>query len=284
MRATWPRGLCRVSRFRRLTFLAWSRFFIVHRPFWDPRIDNLDCICCVSLLLHAIASLLYNNRDFTKSELDPTRTSTGAISLETAMICVNALTLLAILGQFLTEFAEHELKSHAVRTMVKTVTRLVVKLQRDLQGSRLTFLAALDTARSAPPELEVGCFVQHAAHGHGECKDILCASDGTKIFVILFSSGDRHHYTEASAKRKLVVAESAFCEQWDPVPLSLLLTATKALPITVNPKLVEALFIILKAIEGKEGNYDVHAPVSKDLVFAPIVRCIPQTRRGLSIE
>jgi hypothetical protein len=270
--------------FEALRLLHGRACFIVHRPFWDPRIDNLDCICCASLLLHAIASLLYNNRDFTKSELDPTQTSTGATSLETAMICVNALTLLAILGQFLTEFAEHKLKLHAVRTVVKTVTRLVVRLQQDLQENRLTFLAALETARNAPPELEVGSFVQHAEHGDGKCKDILCADDGTKIFVILFGSGDRHHYTELSAQRKLVLLKSAFCEHRDPVPLSLLLAATKALTITVNPKLIEALFIILKAIEGKEGNYDVHAPVSKDLVFAPIVHCIPQTRRGFGIE
>jgi hypothetical protein len=244
---------------------------MLHRPFWDPRIDNLDCICCASLLLHVIASLLYNNPSFTHDSDDPTRVagqpSVGARSLETAMICVNALTLLTILGLFLTEFCERELKSHAVRTVTKTVTRLIVKLQRDLQSSRQTFLDALSRARSAPPELELGCHVQHAIHGRGELKDVLVAEDGTKSFVVVFDSGERHHYGVHSAKRKLDVIASVYCEQDDPVPLSLLLNATKVLPFTVNPKLFEALFIILKAIEGREGDYDVHAPVSKDLVL-----------------
>ena len=33
----------------------------VHRPYWDKRVNYLDCLCCISILLHCIASLYFNN-------------------------------------------------------------------------------------------------------------------------------------------------------------------------------------------------------------------------------
>ena len=37
----------------------------VHTPFWDQRLNRFDCACCASILLHVVATLYYNNRDFT---------------------------------------------------------------------------------------------------------------------------------------------------------------------------------------------------------------------------
>ena len=240
--------------------------YFLRRPFWDARIDNLDCICCTSLCLHVIAALLYQNRAFTRDDAADSAgpASARARSLEIAMICVNALTLLAILGLFLVEFCERKLRSSAVRTLAKAVATLIVKLRRYIRGSRQLFLDALRAARHAPPELGVGCFVRHTKQGHGKVKDILLSDDGTKTFVILFSNGQRHHYSADSAKQKLKISASRFFNDDDPVPLSLFLNAASALPITVNQRSVEALFIILNVIEGKDPDHD--APVSKELV------------------
>jgi hypothetical protein len=51
----------------------------VGSPYWDARVVNLDTMCCVSILLHLIASLYYNNKQFVEEDLD------GAASLDSVL-------------------------------------------------------------------------------------------------------------------------------------------------------------------------------------------------------
>ena len=51
-------------------FLVTLGAAFVFSPFWDKRVENLDCLCCISILLHLIAFLYYNNPELIKSDSD----------------------------------------------------------------------------------------------------------------------------------------------------------------------------------------------------------------------
>ena len=36
-------------------------------PFWDKRVNRLDCACCLSIIVHSIAALYFNSPTFNDS-------------------------------------------------------------------------------------------------------------------------------------------------------------------------------------------------------------------------
>ena len=36
-------------------------------PFWDKRVNRLDCACCISIIVHSIAALYFNSPTFNDS-------------------------------------------------------------------------------------------------------------------------------------------------------------------------------------------------------------------------
>ena len=37
------------------------------RPYWDKRVDLLDCVCCLSILLHLEANVYFNNAEYART-------------------------------------------------------------------------------------------------------------------------------------------------------------------------------------------------------------------------
>jgi hypothetical protein len=58
----------------------------VKRPFWDKRVNALDCACCMSIMVHCVASLYYNNAEFVHPG------SWKARKLDELLVAVNILT------------------------------------------------------------------------------------------------------------------------------------------------------------------------------------------------
>jgi hypothetical protein len=62
---------------RRLPFLAPRGYFGVlfalglRRPYWDKRVNYLDCFCCLTILLLILSSLYFNNGSFLDENVLP---------------------------------------------------------------------------------------------------------------------------------------------------------------------------------------------------------------------
>ena len=41
------------------------------RPYWDKRVDLLDCVCCLSILLHLEANVYFNNAEYARTAWPP---------------------------------------------------------------------------------------------------------------------------------------------------------------------------------------------------------------------
>ena len=78
------------------------------RPFWDSRLDSLDCLCCASILLHTVATEFFNNPSFAyiNGKAEEEFVSVYTHQLEVVLICFNALTLVAIFTLFVNSLLE----------------------------------------------------------------------------------------------------------------------------------------------------------------------------------
>ena len=70
----------------------------VIRPFLDPRVNLLDCMCCCSLGVHVVSLLYYNNTAFIASD------KLGPRHLEWGLLAINLTTVLLILALFVAHF------------------------------------------------------------------------------------------------------------------------------------------------------------------------------------
>ena len=102
----------------------------VQRPFWDKRVNALDCLCCMSVMVHCIASLYYNNADFVQPG------STRAARLDALLVAVNILTYFAIAGLFVVTALEDRFKHSATKALSFFMADTVVALQQDLGRKR----------------------------------------------------------------------------------------------------------------------------------------------------
>ena len=114
----------------------------VHSPFWDRRVDLLDCVCCVVVMLHVLSGLLYINPDFKDfSSID---------ELEHSLLVVNGGAILIIFGLFVLGVFEDKIwKVSATKSVARVVAELVVTLQRSLHMRQELFLQALLELSSA---------------------------------------------------------------------------------------------------------------------------------------
>lgn len=104
-------------------------------PFWDKRVNYLDCLCCLSIIIHCVAALYYNNLSFLPTP--------GAAALDVILVIVNFATWAAIVGLFLVSFAQSKLRQRSIRTLVRNVARTAVKLQLQLRACKQSFLELL---------------------------------------------------------------------------------------------------------------------------------------------
>ena len=114
----------------------------IDSPYWDARVVNLDTMCCVSILLHLIASLYYNNNMIVVEDLD------GAASLDSVLVAANIACLIVMCGLFAVNLLEKKFTASAVRTIARRMARTVVSLQIELQRNSACFMQQLQTGQA----------------------------------------------------------------------------------------------------------------------------------------
>jgi hypothetical protein len=114
------------------------------RPFWASSLDDLDCICCLSILLHVVGTLFFNNVDFF---YENGAESSSPRIFEAALIATNLVALLFIMKLFLKQLIEKAFSEYALRTVISRVVLLVVDLQKQLGANRDQFVGILNLDR-----------------------------------------------------------------------------------------------------------------------------------------
>jgi hypothetical protein len=116
-------------------WLFWSSAG-VRRPFWDKRVNKLDCFCCVVIMLHLIASLYFNNPEFILTE--------EAEKLDLLLFSIDVIAIIAILALFVVVLAEGFFKRNSIHIMTSAISRTVIQLQVELRARQDEFLKAVD--------------------------------------------------------------------------------------------------------------------------------------------
>ena len=256
-----------------------SGFSFCCRPFWDSRIDNLDCVCSASILLQVVANLFYNNPIFTDEV--PGRPQ----QLDDALIVVNFVVLAVIFGLFIFTLVENRFKAVAIGTLSKKVTQMVISMQREIAFHHEAFVPCLVKAMNEPPSsLEVGIRVSHEVHGPGTIKDMR-----GKSVAVTFDGGSMHYYAMDSALAKLkIIGIDPSHLRTDSVGVGQLRYAmTECLrgkAVARSFAAIEALFWVLKAVDNlTEDEEDVPVDrISMAVVHAhanAYVSCITVAQR-----
>jgi hypothetical protein len=113
----------------------------VHRPYWDYYVDYLDCMCALSILLHCIASLYYNDLAFTTS---PTF-SKDAAGLDILLVAVNSLCFIAILALFIRQLCMKLLARRVFDAVAEKVVHHVISMQLALRKNSDKVISQLST-------------------------------------------------------------------------------------------------------------------------------------------
>ena len=131
----------------------------VGRPYWDSRVDVLDCACCVSILLHLVATVYFNDAAFNlDDDLNPT---TRASQLDTLLVVVNIFIMCSIALLFAWTFLENVFRIRGRSVLARLVATNVVSLQANLQRHRTQFVDALKSG-SVEGRVSLECFTSAA--------------------------------------------------------------------------------------------------------------------------
>jgi hypothetical protein len=254
---------------------------MTHRPFWDHRLDYLDCSCCITILLHVLSGFYYNSLNFAESE--------AAMQLDRALVAFTLLTLAAIIGLILSQALELEFKISATASVSRAVAASIASFQNALcrGGNRGALMGLLDQLADAE-ELKEGVSVVHPRHGSGRIKDVVTMDNrqkaGSVFFVVQFESGEQRCYSEMSAKKLSIVAQDR--STMDMVKLAAFRTAVVTLCTShedgaanaeASSHLAEAVYLVLKVVAG---DSDLSAARDKGVPKTLVPHSLPAPSRA----
>ena len=104
-------------------------------PYWDKAVNDLDVVCCYSILLHCLAGLFWNNPDFIDGS--------GAKALENVMIAANLVIWILCLVLFAWTFIANQFRGQASRKLSMVVASAVRNLQVELRKYSTEYCDAL---------------------------------------------------------------------------------------------------------------------------------------------
>ena len=156
----------------------------VHRPYWDYYVDYLDCMCALSILLHCIASLYYNDLAFTTSETF----SKDAAGLDSLLVAVNSLCFIAILALFVRQLCMKLVAKRIFKVVAGDVVDHVISMQQELRKNccrAASVLSAMSSEKQDEEKMsadDFSKFIENALDGSG----VANTPDGTQIlFTVL---------------------------------------------------------------------------------------------------
>jgi hypothetical protein len=99
-------------------------------------------MCCISILLHLIANLYYNNNMIVVDDLG------GAASLDSVLVAANIACFAVMSGLFAVNLLENKFTVSAARTISQRIARAVVAVQIELQRNSAGFMQQLQTGQA----------------------------------------------------------------------------------------------------------------------------------------
>jgi hypothetical protein len=260
-------------------------------PFWDKRVENLDCLCCMSILLHLVAFLYYNNPELL--ELD----SAGAAALDNLLVAANIVCFAAICLLFTTNVVERRFNAATSDMVSQRMAKLIVAIQHDIRHHSVIFVRALRVRRNSDDQFDifklrdahVGVRVADAIHGIG----IITFSNEQQVDV-RYDGGQVIKYDSNTASAKLSVLIDS--KDQSHVSLSMFVSASQeALDggrTVYSSEALEALFYMLLLIDKDTDLKNPYlspqlrdhishlTPLSMLVVSAPAIPHLSSPRRA----
>jgi hypothetical protein len=173
----------------------------------DARVNYLEILACLSILLHLLAFLLYNNQDFlgalATAGIDSPRVLDGVL--------VAASIVFFVFGAVVCCFrvGEAQYRANIAGRAATVVAKAVLSVQTDLTLAADSLVHAFSTSMSARTVLSVGARIEHPTLGAG-CVDSVMEHGRGAAVEVTFDSGAKHYYeTERDlARLSLVVPAS----------------------------------------------------------------------------
>ncbi len=134
-----------------LTITSAAILQFVYKPYWDKRVNALDCMCCLSIMLHCIAVLYYNNLDFTVTKVE------GGLALDGLLVAADVICFASTGLLFGKSFLENAFRGRSCEVLTKRIVQAQLYLQKALVADRDTFeQLLLDHATRTPETVTVG--------------------------------------------------------------------------------------------------------------------------------
>ena len=141
----------------------------VHKPYWDYLVDYLDCGCALSILLHCIASLYYNNLAFTTTPAF----AKDALGLDNLLVAANSLCFIAILALFVRQLCMKLLARRVFDAVAEKVINHIISMQLALKknsGNVISLLSTMSNEKHGEGRMFAGDFskfIEEALDGSG---------------------------------------------------------------------------------------------------------------------
>jgi hypothetical protein len=174
----------------------------------DTAVNYLDLIACLSILLHLLALLLYNNLDFWIALKDVGLDSPKA--LDGILVAASIAFFLYGVTVCCFRIGEAYYRADTATRAAKVVATAVVSLQTDLILIADAFLNALSVATKPQAIFAEGDRVEHLSLGVGLVESVMEHGRGHAV-VVAFGNGAKEYYETESelARLSLVVSPDA---------------------------------------------------------------------------
>jgi hypothetical protein len=175
------------SKAMRILLPGGKRIPLMVRPFWDTRLNVLDCLGCVSILLHVIANVLYNNADFIRPPPNVLYNSTDFVrppdsdikssedarALNFYLVVVNLLVIICIFALFVMMVAEKQFEGLMTSQLTKSLGDSAKDLHARLSNRSASFLRQLKHEATVYQQtawtesMHQGRQIVHSTYGEG---------------------------------------------------------------------------------------------------------------------
>ena len=205
--------------------------------------NALDCLCCVSILVHCIAGLYFNNAAFIFDS--------AASNLDSLLVAVNVITMIGIVGLFSINLTENFFRASHTTAISRAMGDVVSQLQLTLRTRAEVLLGHLNE-NAQNPSMQLGSEVAHPTFGLGRIKDM---TEKREVTVYFQDGCSQYFATEQEVAELALTTGKAnaapLCEPFK-AAVSAALEGTN---ITASNFTLESLFYVLLLVTCQEDSH-----------------------------
>ena len=186
------------------------------RPYWDPLSNILEVAASLSILLHLVASLLYNNVDFNDN-------SGGAAPLDTILVVVNCLVLAFFIALTVRDVVNEHFRKSVVSAMSKSIGEVVVSIQKELQkrSNQLDRIMVENVAVDAPASefIDLELFQKYIVTCLHGSSMVVSPIVSEAVYLVLKSIDNEDRGAEKGAVKENIHGDRPLSKRMVPAPL-----------------------------------------------------------------